>query len=153
MSRPGARADARAGVNSSTTPRFFDHPAPSRGDDAPPARSRVRATAEAYPARGPEERGALVGLPSVLDSDNPCSRAAPPGHITCGAVVIGRDRRVLHIGHRGTGLLLVPGDHVGDDRILLGWRISPPRSCPTPERPSTASVMAASAPRRAGERR
>ncbi|RPK60014.1 putative DHNTP pyrophosphohydrolase [Streptomyces sp. ADI95-17] len=120
MSRPSALADARAGRNSPTTPRSFDHPALSRGDDVPPTRSHIRTTAEAYLDRYPDEREALTGLLSVLDSiDDPCSRATLPGHVTCSAVIIDRDRRVLHIGHRGTGLLLVPGGHVEDDRTLL----------------------------------
>ncbi|MER5370914.1 NUDIX domain-containing protein [Streptomyces sp. NPDC002722] len=85
-----------------------------------PTRSHIRTTAEAYLDRYPDEREALAGLLSVLDSiDDPCSRATLPGHVTCSAVVIDRDRRVLHIGHRGTGLLLVPGGHVEDDRTLL----------------------------------
>lgn len=48
MSRPSALADARAGRNSPTTPRSFDHPTLSRGDDVPPTRSHIRTTAEAY---------------------------------------------------------------------------------------------------------
>ncbi|WP_329453372.1 NUDIX domain-containing protein (plasmid) [Streptomyces sp. NBC_01724] len=87
----------------------------------PPTRSHIRATVEAYLARHPHEREALAGLPAVLDgTGDPSSRATLPGHVTCSAVVIDRDRRVLHIGHRASGLLLAPGGHVeADDRTLL----------------------------------
>ncbi|MFF0110460.1 NUDIX domain-containing protein [Streptomyces hirsutus] len=86
----------------------------------PPTRSHIRATTEGYLARYPEEREALAGLLSVLDgAANPSSRATLPGHVTCSAAVIDRHRRVLHIGHKVTGLLLAPGGHVEDDRTLL----------------------------------
>lgn len=83
-------------------------------------RSHIRATAEGYLARHPEEREALAGLLCLLDgADDPSSRATLPGHVTCTAVVVDRDRRVLHIAHKVTGLLLAPGGHVEDDRTLL----------------------------------
>ena len=92
----------------------------SRGDDVPPARSHIRATAEAYLARHPHERESLAGLPALLDGgDDPCDRATLPGHVTCSAVVINRDRCVLHIGHKVTGKPLAPGGHVEDDRTLM----------------------------------
>ncbi|MEV6808504.1 NUDIX domain-containing protein [Streptomyces sp. NPDC051132] len=41
-------------------------------------------------------------------------------HVTCSAVVIDRRRRVLHIRHRTTGLVLTPGGHIEPgDRTLL----------------------------------
>ncbi|MER7780436.1 NUDIX domain-containing protein [Streptomyces sp. NPDC096191] len=87
----------------------------------PPSRSHIRATVESYLSRHHEEREALEGLLAVLDgTGEPSSRATLPGHVTCSAVVIDRDRRVLHIGHRETGLLLAPGGHVeAGDRTLL----------------------------------
>lgn len=86
----------------------------------PLARSHIRATAEAYLARHPHERDSLAGLLSLLDgADAPAGRATLPGHVTCSAAVIDREQRVLHIGHRATGLLLTPGGHVEDDRTLL----------------------------------
>ncbi|MGC4979445.1 NUDIX domain-containing protein [Streptomyces sp. DT193] len=87
----------------------------------PPTRSHIRATIEAYLGRHAEEREALDGLPTVIDgTGDPSSRATLPGHVTCSAVVIDHDRRVLHIGHRLTGLLLAPGGHVeAGDRTLL----------------------------------
>ncbi|MFE3637975.1 NUDIX hydrolase [Streptomyces sp. NPDC059168] len=86
----------------------------------PLTRSHIRATAEAYLARHPHERDSLAGLLSLLDgADAPASRATLPGHVTCSAAVIDREQRVLHIGHKVTGLLLAPGGHVEDDRTLL----------------------------------
>ncbi|MFC8360736.1 NUDIX domain-containing protein [Streptomyces griseorubiginosus] len=87
----------------------------------PPSRSHVRATVEAYLSRHSEERDGLEGLLAVLEgTGEPLSRATLPGHVTCSAVVIDRDRRVLHVGHRATGLLLTPGGHVeAGDRTLL----------------------------------
>lgn len=87
----------------------------------PPTRSHIRATVETYLARHPQEREALADLLVVLDgTGDPSSRATLPGHVTCSAVVIDRDRRVLHIGHKASGLLLAPGGHVeASDRTLL----------------------------------
>ncbi|MER5430277.1 NUDIX domain-containing protein [Streptomyces sp. NPDC002588] len=96
-------------------------PSNVRGDHVPPSRSHIRATIEAYLSRHAEERDAPEGLLAALDgTGEPSSRAPLPGHVTCSAVVIDRDRRVLHIGHRVTGLLLCPGGHVeAGDRTLL----------------------------------
>jgi 8-oxo-dGTP pyrophosphatase MutT (NUDIX family) len=116
----------------------------SRGDDVPPSRSHIRATVEAYLGRHAEERAALTGLLAVLDGPgDPSSRATLPGHVTCSAVVIDRDRRVLHIGHKASGLLLAPGGHAeAVDRTLLaaavrevreGAGIRPGALCLTPQ--------------------
>ncbi|MFG2129695.1 NUDIX hydrolase [Streptomyces sp. NPDC048751] len=81
--------------------------------------SHIRATAEAYLARHPNERESLAGLLSLLEgADAPASRATLLGHVTCSAAVIDREQRVLHIGHKVTELL-APGGHVEDDRTLL----------------------------------
>ncbi|MDX2620145.1 NUDIX domain-containing protein [Streptomyces sp. WI03-5b] len=83
-------------------------------------RSHIRATLDSYLTRHPHERESLAGLFAVLDGpDDPSSRATLPGHVTCSAVVIDRDRRVLHIVHKATGLLLTPGGHAEADRSLL----------------------------------
>ena len=80
----------------------------------------VRATVEPYLARHPDERKALSGLMPVLDdADNPCSLDTLSDHVTCSAVVIDRDRRVLHIGHGTTGRPRTPGGHVEGDRSFL----------------------------------
>ncbi|MEU9190136.1 NUDIX domain-containing protein [Streptomyces sp. NPDC048484] len=102
-------------------PSTYALPHNPRGDHVPPSRSHIRATVEAYLGRHAEERETLQSLLAVLDgADEPSSRTTLPGHVTCSAVIIGRDRRVLHIGHRVTGLVLAPGGHVETgDRTLL----------------------------------
>ncbi|MFF8731797.1 NUDIX domain-containing protein [Streptomyces sp. NPDC015171] len=86
----------------------------------PLTRSYIRTTAEAYLARHPHERDSLAGLLSLLGgADDPADRATLPGHVTCSAAVIDREQRVLHIGHRSTGLLLNPEGHIEKDRTLL----------------------------------
>ncbi|MFF9060822.1 NUDIX domain-containing protein [Streptomyces sp. NPDC014882] len=86
----------------------------------PLSRSHIRTTAEAYLARHPHEQDSLAGLLSLLEADDhPADRATLPGHVTCSAAVIDREQRVLHIGHRSTGLLLTPGGHIEKDQTLL----------------------------------
>ncbi|WP_030689982.1 NUDIX domain-containing protein [Streptomyces globisporus] len=88
----------------------------------PPALSHIRTLVASYLDRHPGERDALAELLTVLDTDgDPTGRSALPGHVTCSAVVIDRNRRVLHVRHKATGgLLLTPGGHVeADDETLL----------------------------------
>ncbi len=119
MSGPGASSARPA----ETLDTAADTPAPllpSRGNDVPLSRSHIRKAAQAYLPRHPHERESLAGLLSLLEGDDhPADRATLPGHVTCSAVVIDREQRVLHIGHRGTGLLLNPGGHIEEDRTLL----------------------------------
>ncbi|MEV8626219.1 NUDIX domain-containing protein [Streptomyces sp. NPDC051079] len=87
----------------------------------PPSVDHIRCTVADYLGRHPSERIALSGLLSTLDSgSDPTSRGTLPGHVTCSAVVLDADRRILHIAHRASGLLLTPGGHVdsGDDTLL-----------------------------------
>ncbi|WP_257042442.1 bifunctional NUDIX hydrolase family protein/GNAT family N-acetyltransferase [Streptomyces sp. TLI_55] len=74
-----------------------------------------------YLTRHPSEHGAVEPLLTLLEgAQESTSRATMPAHITCSAVVIDRDRRVLHIHHRASGLVLVPGGHLEpEDRTLL----------------------------------
>ncbi|MGI5262394.1 NUDIX hydrolase [Streptomyces angustmyceticus] len=111
----------------------------------PPSHSHIRKTVEAYLACHPGERDAVAGLLAALDRpEDAASRMTLPGHVTCSAVVIDRDRRVLHIRHRAAdGLMLVPGGHVEPgDRTLLAAAlrelseeagISPGALCLTPQ--------------------
>lgn len=87
----------------------------------PPARSEIRDLLDNYLARHPTEHAHLQPLLKALDRpDEPTSRTTLPGHITCSAVVIDRNQRVLHIHHRASGLALPPGGHIdADDRTLL----------------------------------
>ncbi|MFC8536630.1 NUDIX domain-containing protein [Streptomyces sp. NPDC057249] len=88
----------------------------------PPSRSDIRGTIETYLSRHPVERDALEGLLAALDgAEEPSGHHSTlPGHVTCSAVVIDRDCRVLHIGHRVSGMLLCPGGNIAaGDRTLL----------------------------------
>ncbi|WP_030230350.1 NUDIX hydrolase [Streptomyces sp. NRRL S-350] len=88
----------------------------------PPSSTAIRRTVEAYLGRHPGERDALAELLAALDRPvDATARTALPGHVTCSAVVIDRQGRVLHIRHRATGgLMLAPGGHIEpSDRTLL----------------------------------
>ncbi|KIF00456.1 NUDIX hydrolase [Streptomyces sp. RSD-27] len=88
----------------------------------PPSSTAIRRTVEAYLGRHPDERDALAGLLAALDRPvDATARTTLPGHITCSAVIIDRQGRVLHVRHRATGgLVLPPGGHVEPgDRTLL----------------------------------
>ncbi|MEX0171549.1 NUDIX domain-containing protein [Streptomyces sp. LMG1-1-1.1] len=111
----------------------------------PPSPAPIRDLVATYLDRNPGERDGLAALVAALDvasdttsgavagaaldaaagatvdaAGDPSSRATLPGHITCSAVVIDPDGRVLHVRHRGTGLLLAPGGHVeATDETLL----------------------------------
>ncbi|MER5708611.1 NUDIX domain-containing protein [Streptomyces sp. NPDC002122] len=87
----------------------------------PPSPAQIRSLVAAYLDRHPGEHDALAPLTAALDSaGDPTSRATLPGHVTCSVAVIDRDERVLHVLHRGTGLLLAPGGHVeAADETLL----------------------------------
>ncbi|MFZ3491932.1 NUDIX hydrolase [Streptomyces sp. 5.8] len=99
------------------------HRTPTEGEKSsvPPSHTHIRKTVEAYLAHHPAERDALADLLAALDQpDDATSRTTLPGHVTCSAVVIDRNCNVLHIRHRLTGLLLVPGGHLEHtDRSLL----------------------------------
>ncbi|GHG13007.1 hypothetical protein GCM10017667_53330 [Streptomyces filamentosus] len=88
----------------------------------PPSLPHIRALLTGYLDRNPGERTALRPLLDALEAGgDPTGRAVLPGHVTCSAVVIDRDRRVLHIRHKASGdQLLCPGGHVeADDDTLL----------------------------------
>ncbi|MEU6523641.1 NUDIX domain-containing protein [Streptomyces sp. NPDC046924] len=88
----------------------------------PPSSTAIRRTVEAYLGRHPGERDALADLLAALDRPvDATARTTLPGHVTCSAVVIDRQGRVLHIRHRVTGgLMLAPGGHIEPgDRTLL----------------------------------
>ncbi|MFJ3169253.1 NUDIX hydrolase [Streptomyces roseus] len=88
----------------------------------PPSSTAIRKTVEAYLGRHPGERDALAELLAALDRPvDATARTTLPGHVTCSAVVIDRQGRVLHIRHRASGgLMLTPGGHIEPgDRTLL----------------------------------
>ncbi|WP_411084769.1 NUDIX domain-containing protein [Streptomyces sp. cmx-18-6] len=87
-----------------------------------PSSTAIRRAIEAYLGRHPGERDALAGLLAALNRPvDATARTALPGHITCSAVVVDRQGRVRHIGHRANGgLTLTPGGHIEpEDRTLL----------------------------------
>ncbi|MEV7159428.1 NUDIX domain-containing protein [Streptomyces misionensis] len=87
----------------------------------PLSSSSIRKTVQTYLGCHPGERGALAELLAALDRPvDVTARTTLPGHITCSAVIVDRQCRVLHIRHRATGLLLTPGGHIEpEDRTLL----------------------------------
>ncbi|WP_037627696.1 NUDIX hydrolase [Streptomyces aureus] len=107
--------------------------------------STIRRTIEAYLRRHPGEPDALAGLLAALDRPaDVTARATLPGHVTCSAVVVDRQGRVLHIRHRASGgLMLPPGGHIEpEDRTLLAAAlrevseeagIAPSALCLTPQ--------------------
>ncbi|WP_330457439.1 NUDIX domain-containing protein [Streptomyces sp. NBC_00820] len=78
----------------------------------PPSVDHVRSVTEAYLARHPGERDSLTLLFAALaGAGAPTSRKTYPAHVTCSAILIDGDRRVLHIAHKASGKLLAPGGH------------------------------------------
>ncbi|MFE7857894.1 GNAT family N-acetyltransferase [Streptomyces sp. NPDC057403] len=78
----------------------------------PPARSDISALVQMYLTRHPTEQSSVEPLLTLLEgAQDPTSRATMPAHITCSAVVIDRGLHVLHILHRASGLVLLPGGH------------------------------------------
>jgi 8-oxo-dGTP pyrophosphatase MutT (NUDIX family) len=88
----------------------------------PVARGLVEAAVAIYLARRPDERALLQPLQNALAAEtDPTSRRTFTGHITCGAVVLDRDGRVLHVHHRVLDRYLLPGGHIEEsDTSLVG---------------------------------
>jgi 8-oxo-dGTP pyrophosphatase MutT (NUDIX family) len=79
----------------------------------PIPRGHIETVLAVYLGRHPGERPDLLPLQDALaHTADPTSRSTYPGHITCGAVVVNPDRRVLHIRHRTLDRYLLPGGHV-----------------------------------------
>ncbi|MFE5943959.1 NUDIX domain-containing protein [Streptomyces sp. NPDC056480] len=87
----------------------------------PPSLSHVRDLITTHLTEHPAEHRSLSGLLDILDAGgDPTSRSALPGHLTCSAVVVDGARRVLHVRHNASGLLLPPGGHIeASDTSLL----------------------------------
>jgi 8-oxo-dGTP pyrophosphatase MutT (NUDIX family) len=78
----------------------------------PPSRSHIHATVTAYLSYHAGETQTLAPLLDALNApDDPTSRSTIPGHVTCSAIVIDPDNRVLQIRHKITGRFLAPGGH------------------------------------------
>ncbi|MFM9615820.1 NUDIX hydrolase [Streptomyces niveiscabiei] len=79
----------------------------------PPSRTHIHDTALTYLTHHPDERPALAPLFTALAApDDPTHRTTLPAHVTCSAVVIDHDTRILHVHHRATGKHLTPGGHI-----------------------------------------
>jgi 8-oxo-dGTP pyrophosphatase MutT (NUDIX family) len=66
-----------------------------------------------YLTRFPEERDRLTALLTALDNGNPITdRNSRSGHLTCSAIVLDPQGRVLHIRHNTLDTWLRPGGHV-----------------------------------------
>ncbi|MEU9089086.1 NUDIX domain-containing protein [Streptomyces sp. NPDC048428] len=81
----------------------------------------IRTTITAYLDQHPEDKREIAFVQSLLDDgDDLTSRKTLPGHVTAGAILVGRDGRVLHILHNATGKWLLPGGHIEpSDNTLL----------------------------------
>ncbi|MFJ9623326.1 NUDIX domain-containing protein [Streptomyces sp. NPDC101181] len=87
-----------------------------------PTSTAIRKTVEAYLDRHPGECDALAGLLAALDRPvDAAARTTLPGHITCSAVVIDRQGRILHLRHPATGDFVRPPSVriAARDRTLL----------------------------------
>ncbi|MGW1207158.1 NUDIX hydrolase [Streptomyces cyaneofuscatus] len=81
----------------------------------------IRTTITAYLDQHPDDKREIDIVQGLLDNGNDLtSRKSLPGHITAGAILVGRDGRVLHILHNATGKWLLPGGHIepSDDTLL-----------------------------------
>jgi len=85
-------------------------------------RDEIVAVVLGYVDRHPDERAHLRPLLDQLDAVLPITdRSAYPGHLTCSALVVDDDRRMLRIWHNVFGKWLQPGGHLEPaDTSLLG---------------------------------
>ncbi|GAB3994831.1 NUDIX hydrolase [Glycomyces albus] len=84
--------------------------------------TEIAQTTRDYLDRHPGEKASLGPLIEALDTPEPlATRTRLAGHVTCGAVVIDDQGRVLHVWHRGLDRLLLPGGHTEkSDTSLIG---------------------------------
>jgi 8-oxo-dGTP pyrophosphatase MutT (NUDIX family) len=85
-------------------------------------RDEIVAVVHGYVERHRHEREHLRPLLDQLDADLPITdRMAYPGHLTCSALVVDDDGRMLRIWHNVFGKWLQPGGHLEPaDTSLLG---------------------------------
>src|ERR1051326_1921834 len=81
----------------------------------------IRATLTRYLERHPGEAGDLQPLRQALNAGAELSSRSEfnSGHVTCGAVVLGHDNRLLLIQHKALNMWLLPGGHLeaSDQRL------------------------------------
>jgi 8-oxo-dGTP pyrophosphatase MutT (NUDIX family) len=85
-------------------------------------RDEILAVVHGYVERHPDEREHLRPLLDQLDAVLPITdRSSYPGHLTCSALVVDDDGRMLRIWHNVFGKWLQPGGHLEPaDSSLLG---------------------------------
>jgi 8-oxo-dGTP pyrophosphatase MutT (NUDIX family) len=73
-----------------------------------------------YLDRHPGDRYGLDPLLDALNDTEPvATRQRLAGHVTCGAIVLNADGKVLHLWHRALDRLLLPGGHTEPDDTTL----------------------------------
>lgn len=83
-------------------------------------RDDIERTLNSYAQRFPGDSGVIADLRALQQQDAEItSRKEFRGHITCGAIVIGRDGRLLMINHRSLGKWLFPGGHLEPGDLTL----------------------------------
>lgn len=84
------------------------------------AQDEIAQTVEFYLDRYPEERGRLAPLCETLSIQaDITARGTLPGHVTCSAILVDPDQRVLHIRHNALKRWLRPGGHLETGDITL----------------------------------
>lgn len=76
-----------------------------------------------YLARYPADTDRITALTTALEhAGDLTSRKTFPGHVTCSAIIIDAQGRVLHIRHNQLGTWLRPGGHLenSDDSLIAG---------------------------------
>lgn len=75
---------------------------------------------DAYLDRHPDERQRLAPLLASLDQQAAITtRSTFTGHVTCSAILIDREWRVLHVRHNTLGTWLRPGGHLEPSDLSL----------------------------------
>jgi hypothetical protein len=107
----------------------------------------IRTTLTRYLERHPDEASELQPLRSALNSGADLSSRSEfnGGHVTCGAVVLGLDGRLLLIRHKALKMWLLPGGHLesSDEGLLpqrcANWRRrrASPGTMPSPRLATT----------------
>jgi len=81
---------------------------------------QVAKTIAAYLERHPDEADRLAPIGAALaEPGDVTSRKTAPGHVTCSAIVVNPDRRVLHIRHNALNRWLGPGGHLEPADVSL----------------------------------
>ncbi|MCO6010903.1 NUDIX domain-containing protein [Actinoallomurus purpureus] len=81
----------------------------------------IRSTLARYLDRHPDEADHLRPLSEALEAEAELTsrKEFNGGHVTCGAVVIDQDRRLLLIQHKALGRWLLPGGHLEPGDVNL----------------------------------